>query len=137
MNKHILAAVAATTLLSACASSPVLDADAKGVPPSRMLAFQTHTSPRQVRVIIIRDSAFFGSACDLGVKIDGTLAGALGSSERAIFWVEPGDHVLTLSAYSGGLCWTPASKGTETHIKPGQDRRYRIVYNQEFSLTPE
>lgn len=130
--------VAAVFAIAGCATSSVLDADAKDVPADRLHAFQTQSLDRSVRITITRDSGYLGAACNLGVKIDGKLAAGIGASEQAKFFVDPGTHSIVLTAYGHGICRNFSDKGLETTVSVGRDRRYRIsTDNSGANISPD
>jgi hypothetical protein len=132
----LLSALVLSACLAACASSPVPDKDTTPVPSDRVFAPQAKSSDDQVKITVTRDSAFVGAGCDVGLKLDGKLVAALGTSEQISFYISPGPHTLVITGYGHGLCTNFADKGIETFVRANEPRRYRIVVNQEFSITP-
>ena len=124
-------------VLSGCATDRVADSDAAPVPQNRLFAFQVQ-SENNGQAIVTRDSGFTGSGCNVGLKIDGSLSAAFGTSEQARFDVPAGTHVFALTAYGHGLCRNMADRSIETVISRSQVKRYRISSSgTEFSINPE
>lgn len=88
--KKILVLAMMTFIVSGCSTRPIKYEDAK--PSSEIYAFQNNELPAQI--LITRDSGLSGSACNVKIFIDGTLAGELGASKSAKFYVSEGDHIV-------------------------------------------
>jgi hypothetical protein len=136
LTKYVAAACIIGALCG-CASSPVADKDALPVPPDRIFAIPARQTADQVQITVTRDSGLVAGGCNIGLMVDGSLAAALGTSEQISFFLSPGSHVLTLTAYGHGLCRDLADIGLETVLRPHEPRRYRIVINSGVpALTP-
>jgi hypothetical protein len=130
--------LAAVLLLVGCATTPVPADKAKPVPPDRIF-IQPQAQSDSGQIVIVRDGGLFGSACNVGFYLDGTLAAELASAEVATFAVPPGEHIMGLAAAGVGLC-SPGFMGrkeTSSIVKPGEVKYYRLVVRQDSGMTIE
>jgi len=98
------------------------------VPAERLLAYQDKKAG-YLPLIVTRDEGYLGSACYIGLEVNGTLAARLDLSETATFYAPPGE--LTLSAVGdsagSGLCFLSWQKVIEHYtLQPGEPNLYRI-----------
>jgi hypothetical protein len=119
-------------LLSACATTPVSLSDAIKTPPERTVAFQD-SSVTHGALVVTRDAGLNGGACYAGLKINGVLAARIDRSEKATFFVPPGDVLLKVERdpLGKGLCGVGQSPSTqrETMIRPGETKHFRLTTN--------
>jgi hypothetical protein len=116
-------------LLTACTTSPVSINSASPVPSDRLLAFQPEPSGAFAPVVVVRDSGFQGSACDIGFYVDGKLSASFAPSERATFNVPVGEHIFGASQVGGGLCGGSTQSGmreVSVVLHPGGAKKMRI-----------
>lgn len=121
-------------LLSGCAvTTPTSTSETKDAPTERVLAFQTQPPQEFAKLVVTRDQGFGGSACYFALWINGTLAARLGTSERAHFFVSPGDHILRTGRdpMGGGLCGFMVNNWTqrETVIRSNETKYFRFLIN--------
>lgn len=135
-----IATLAALAALTACATKPVSDSAAIAVPSDRAFLFQDAVADGGT-LIVTRDAGFSGSACDVGVLIDGRDAARLKPGERVTFSLPAGEIVLGSRPVGAGLCGAAqdrARRETGLVIKPGVVRKYRfsIGSSGESSIAP-
>lgn len=117
-------------ILLGCATTPESTINTKPVPKERLLAYQTETEETTAKITITRDKGNMGSGCYYALAINGDLAARLDPSERAIFFLKPGETLLRVGRdpMGKGLCsigkddWTQR----ETQLKPGDIKYFRI-----------
>ncbi|MGY4892347.1 UNVERIFIED_CONTAM: hypothetical protein EX528_18895 [Xanthomonas axonopodis] len=123
-----IATLATVIALSACATKPVSDSAATAVPPDRAFLYQNAVADGGT-LIVTRDAGFSGSACDVGVLIDGKDAARLKPGERVTFNLSAGEVILGAKPVGAGLCGAAQDRvrrETELTIKPGVVRKYRF-----------
>lgn len=136
---HSLGFVTLFTLsvsLVGCATQPIPTAEAKFVPDIRIndrTYFQP--SPGTGIVTVKRDSGFGGSACNTSVYTDGNLAAQLAPSEKIVFHMPEGTHIISAwpnNPCGGGMVEVDAS------VKANKPLTFRIGYgsNGDFGLYP-
>ncbi|MBB3806381.1 hypothetical protein FHR51_002533 [Xanthomonas arboricola] len=119
---------AAVIALTACATKPVSDTSAIPVPADRAFLYQT-ALPDGGTLVVTRDAGFQGSACDVGVLIDGKDAARLKPGERVTFNLPPGEVILGAKPVGAGLCGAASDRvrrETGLVIKQGVARKYRF-----------
>jgi hypothetical protein len=119
------------SVLLACTTTPVRPLDALPVPADRLLSFQAKPPKDFAVLIVVRDTGFLGSACYCGFYINDILAARFDLSEKAIFYIEPGELTLKVGTdpLGAGLCGI----GKDTHyvkreafIKAGETKTYNL-----------
>ncbi|NIK62623.1 hypothetical protein [Xanthomonas cannabis] len=123
-----IAILAAAALLAACATKPVSDSTAIPVPAERAYLYQA-AAPDGGMLVVTRDAGFQGSACDVGVLIDGKEAARLRPGERVTFNLPAGEVILGARPVGSGLCGAAQDRvrrETELIVKPGVVRKYRF-----------
>jgi len=95
MRTRLFAAVVVVAALSlaGCATTTPTISESKSAPSDRILAFAS-ADAGDVRLIVVRDKAFAGSAVAYQVLIDGTVSAKLRAGEMATFHVHAGDRIL-------------------------------------------
>jgi hypothetical protein len=119
--------------LSGCArlSTPTAVSKAVPAPAERLLAFQDRKADAGA-IIVVRDEGFFGGRCFHGIWLNGVLAARLEPAEKATFYVEPGDYILTVGNVGTGSSACDAHKDRihrETTIRTGQQKLFRALWN--------
>jgi len=118
-------------LLVGCATTPTPMSESKEAPPDRVLAFQTRPAADAATLIVIRDSGLLGGGCYSALSIDGTLDARLDPSERARFFLLPGEHVLShgRDPQGQGLCGMQVVPPTmrETTFRPNETKYFRLT----------
>jgi hypothetical protein len=115
--------VLAGSSLAGCATTTPTIAQSKSVPSDRVLAFNSPDSGN-VRLTIVRDKAFAGSAVAYQILIDGTVSAKLRAGEMATFYVGTGDRILEVRHPSSIV---GAIGDSETiHAEAGNSYYFRI-----------
>ncbi|WP_153066562.1 hypothetical protein [Xanthomonas arboricola] len=120
--------VLACALLASCATKPVSDGAAVSVPSDRAYLYQAAIADGGT-LVVTRDAGFQGSACDVGVLIDGKDAARLKPGERVTFNLPAGEVILGAKPVGAGLCGAAKDRvrrETGLVIKPGVVRKYRF-----------
>lgn len=112
--------------LAGCASSPIPLESAEVAPSSKVFAFQTKTSPVAGKITVLRDSGVTGSACDVGVYIDGVRAANLATGQKASFWVAAGTRNLSIGPSNSGICTGTALRTLSADVAPGEEKAFRV-----------
>lgn len=128
---RILIGALAVALLAGCGTTPVSSRDAKPVPPSRILGYQSSVKDGGT-VVVVRDNGWTaGGGCYVAVLVDGRVAARVGTGEMVRLQLSPGRHIVGMSgdAEGGGLCGMQIGqpiKETAAEIRPGETQKYRI-----------
>jgi hypothetical protein len=125
--------------IAGCTTSPIGAEFASPVPPSRLLAVASIDANATIQVT--RDQGVFGSACHLGLFLNGTLAARLGPGETVSLPVKSGEYLVGMASdpEGHGLCSGGVSlREVPAVLKSGERRKYRIFgdMNGGFSITP-
>lgn len=135
--KPIYLLTALAIQLTGCSTTPVSLSASRSVPADRTLGFQA-PSANSGTISIVRDEGHTGSACYLGLFINGVLAARLDVAESARFYVEPGEVLLkvTWDPNGRGLCAFGQSDYTqrETLLKPNERKQFRLSIDQNGKL---
>ena len=135
MRKAITAL--ALIVLAGCATSPTPIGNAESVPADEIYGFQDGSSENSVKISVIRDTGFTGSACDVLVYIDGKRAAKIGPGQKASFYVPPGTINLGSGPSGTGLCAGSAMKTISANIQAKQENLFRLNGDmQGFYLAP-
>lgn len=127
----------AVLALAGCASSPISLDKAELAPANELFAFQAPTPNATGKIVVLRDSGMVGSACDVGVYLDGTKAANLGAREKAIFWVKPGIRNVSIGPSNSGICAGIALRTLSADVAAGEEKAFRIsVDMQGIYLNP-
>ncbi|WP_280562586.1 hypothetical protein [Chromohalobacter sp. 48-RD10] len=124
-------AMAASILLSGCATSAMSPRDASSIPDDRLYAFQQQTGDKGV-VTVTRDSGIRGSMCSVDILIDGTKAGTFSAEETARFYVEPGEHIIG-ATLPGGIC-SGGVKEVSAEVGADERKYFRISFSVSSEL---
>ena len=145
-NLKILTALT-VLVISGCAATtvPIPLSSAK---QGRVLAFQAGDAEHTANIIVIRDAGSYGSACLMGVLVNGVLAARLDTGEFASLFIKPGKVVISVitDPMGRGLC----SYGTVVNytsitaiMKVGQKKAFRagnraafLMFAPNYHLTP-
>jgi hypothetical protein len=89
----------ASVVLCGCASSPVPTDKTAAVPMSRIYdgRFNSPVSDGSGRVIIKRDSGYFGVNCANFLSVDGIKVAQIEPAERLELFLSPEEHVIAVS----------------------------------------
>ncbi len=117
---------AAAILVVACGTTPVPSSNANPVPADRIYATElTNAQHGYALLVVTRDKGLKGKACTARLYVDGTHVADLRTSEQVRLFVEPGEHVVGVSAQGclGGSDQTSIvatqAKPTLLHIQAG------------------
>lgn len=113
-------------VLAGCASSPIPLEKAQNAPVDEVFAFQAKSNDASGKITVLRDSGMVGSACDIGVYVDGTKAANLGTGQKASFWVRPGVRNVSIGPSNSGICSGIALRTLSTDVAPGEEKAFRI-----------
>jgi hypothetical protein len=95
------------------------------VPSDRIYSTELATrSAGKAEVIILRDAAFTGAACEHDIYIDNVKATSIEESEKARLFVSPGQHVFR--AESGGMVCTLQPSELDVDLQAGKKYLYRL-----------
>lgn len=129
---NVLKLLALTALLSACATQPVSNSQARAVPPSSILSAQLLSpGPGTGKLIVKRDSGLMGAACSIRIYVDGEPVVDLGTAEKFEFYLPTGDHVL--GARPNGICGGGASEAGVV-IAENRTKVYRVSSGQSGDI---
>ncbi|MEH3022849.1 MAG: hypothetical protein PGN19_08970 [Pseudomonas oryzihabitans] len=90
-------------------------------------------------LMITRGDAYSGSGCDIGLMIQGRLAGILMAGQSASFNLPPGEVAVSLTSSGPGACAAPMASAVSQSIllTPGEIRQYRIIATEAgYRLAP-
>jgi hypothetical protein len=97
--RHAIFALALTSLLASCATSPTQLADSR-VPPAKQLlqgySAASVPTPGAVKITVVRDSGNTGRAGNMKLSIDGLEIATLDVKERVDLYVQPGARIFAL-----------------------------------------
>jgi len=114
-----------TLVISGCATAPSL-LNSKPVPEDRLLLGSKLNEKPSAEIGIFRDSSISGSACYYAVYVDEALAARIGSSERVVFKLDPGERRLkiTRDPQGKGLCSSGDDMAEEKITLVASDKKY-------------
>jgi len=90
-------------------------------------------------LMITRGDAYSGSGCDIGLVIQGRLAGTLMAGQSASFNLPPGEVTVSLTSSGPGACAAPMASAVPQSIllAPGEIKQYRIIGTEAgYRLAP-
>lgn len=129
MFKALLTTLVATAI-AGCSTTPVTSSRAISVPPERITAFQEKTTQATATLVVTRDEGYVGSLCYLAFSIDKVLAARFEVGETARFFVEPGEHLLTVIGDGKGMCGFGDSGTTrESLLRANETKYFRLLIN--------
>jgi len=123
--------LAAASLLSGCATSPVPSSEADPVPVSRLSGFQEHPNGAFGTLVVTRDTGITGSACNTVLYIDGQKSAEIAAGETARFYVGVGERIIGVNSTAlcgGGL------KERSFVLDSGTTKKYRISIDTSMSM---
>ncbi|WP_374258773.1 hypothetical protein [Aquabacterium sp.] len=131
--------VAIAGAMAGCTTTPVEHGQAVEVPKERVMKSLVEGDDAWVK--ITRDTGFFGSACYLGVFVDGELAVRIGQGEWTVLPMKSGEHLMGLASdpQGGGLCaGMLVLREVAAVFKHGETRKFRVAGDMSsgFWLTP-
>ena len=117
-------------IFSGCATSPVSISDSRQVQSDRSSSYSPMAASGLSdggRLVVVRDSGFFGSATKLRLSIDGTVVADLKTSERYDSFISEGDYVLGVIPVPNVFSNHTAAE-TSVVVKKGQTYRFRAGF---------
>lgn len=134
-----LIATAAIAILSGCAAPPTVG-EAVPAPASRLLALQAEDKGRDGAVTVVREGAFQGGHCYLGIYLDGKLVARLDNNEKASFHVKPGRRLVGVGSDPQGAGNCSGNSGfrreVATWIEVGEKQTFRIAFQPMLDIRP-
>lgn len=125
-----LALSACVFALVGCATTPPPTSEVRPVPQERLLAYQNQLGSTSASLVVTRDAGLVGSGCYYALSINGSLAARFDVSERAVFFLEPGEVLLRVGRDPLGkaLCARGQDEWTqrETYLKGGETKYFRM-----------
>lgn len=124
--RKLLLVLAATALLSGCATDAVPVKQAITAPNERVFNYQD-SSKGDSSITIVRDSGMVGGGCYITVFLNGARVAKLDTKEKTTFHINSGEWIVGAGHEGRGLC----SGGKERQerdfiIKPGEDKYLRV-----------
>lgn len=118
-------ALAAALALSACATSPVSEADARPVPNDRIFdpIFLIPTAGSG-EVLVTRDFGFYAMGCNMRVTVDNQPVADLATSEKVMLHLPEGIHIMGTRSNCRGR-----EHQTLINVRAGGRLNYRIGFN--------
>jgi hypothetical protein len=135
--KGILFAAVLIALVG-CSTAPVSPDLAVNAPAEHIVSHQAPISGGGA-VTVVRDKGFRGSACYLGVFVNGQMAAKLSTGERVHLYLPSGRSLLASHAVGGGLCSDDRDERAEAvQIASGDSFTYRLAMSSDgiVTLTP-
>lgn len=138
---RILIGVAAFALISGCTTSPVSAEKAAQVPNDRVFAFQQPVEGDSGMIFVTRDGGLLGSACYIGVYVNGDFVARVGPGEGARFFTKPGEVFVGAGEdlKGNGLCSIGISlREVLTTMDAGEVKHFRIYgdASEGISIAP-
>ncbi|WP_060516468.1 hypothetical protein [Pseudomonas sp. NBRC 111134] len=113
-------------LLAGCTTSVVSVQQAQPVPGDEVYAYQARSASSDGALTVVRDSGALGSGCDIVVYIDGKKSAKVGPSQKATFYLPPGQPNLGIGLAGSGLCAGMAIRSITGSVAYGRETFYRI-----------
>ncbi|MGA9618981.1 MAG: lipoprotein [Serratia proteamaculans] len=133
MRKVILA-IAATAILSGCATDIVPVSQAIKAPPERIFKYQ-NTSKSDAAITVIRDSGLGGSGCFITVFINGERSARLDPKEKVTFHINSGAWIIGAAHEGRALCSVGKERQErEFTINPGEDKILRVYTDNNGNI---
>lgn len=139
---RMLIGALAVALLAGCSTNPTTYEQAKAVESDRALAYQSKPNGDAGELLVTRDGGMLGSACYLGVFVNGKLSARIGPGERARFIVPAGENLIGAGGdpNGNGFCAIGGITMREVtaSVRSGETKRFRISgdMNSGFALSP-
>lgn len=122
-----------SVLASACSMAPIATDDAREVPASQVLIATASQPGMTAKVIVKRDLAFYGTACQNHVIVDGKPYAKLWAGERVTLHLPAGSLLLGVQM-TGALC-TSEARELRVELKADQLRTFVMSFPPMQSLT--
>ncbi|AUR31934.1 hypothetical protein ABM000_16880 [Morganella morganii] len=129
MKKMILIPIIAA-VISGCSTSAVDPGVARSVPPERVFLLNSNED-KTGEITVIRDSGAISSMCFVTLFIDGKPVADLDTSEKVVFNVKEGEHIIGTAFMGRGLCSSGEKRQErDFRINAGDVKYYRIFTDQ-------
>lgn len=112
-------------LSAGCATKPASINSSSMTSPSKLYAYQ-EKGDGYAEVVVLRDSGFLGSACDVTIYIEGRRAAEIGSGEKAQFYVPAGALNLGAGFAGKGLCSSGSIQALQVNVQAGGRSLFRF-----------
>ena len=125
-------AILGITLVSACATTAVKPNEAK----LRLMPFAKYREPsptKNAKLIVVRDSGFYGSDCTVEISLDGEKVTDLQEKEKIEFNLEPKQYVLD-SKLGGAACGGNLTGELEILLASKQTAIIRVKLDEPMLL---
>ncbi|MBF8726943.1 hypothetical protein [Pseudomonas putida] len=124
-----LTTAAAIAMLCGCAASTSIE-QATPTPHERLFATQQSSTGAEAQITVFREGVFGGSACYLGIYVDGELVARMDANEKSVFRIRSGKRLVGVGVdpQGRGVCAGRAGFKQEvaTLIEPGEKQTFRI-----------
>lgn len=128
--KRIIVGIILVLGITGCSTTPVSPNDARLVQP--IIKYQKQNG--YVPLTIIRDKGMIASACDITIYINGEQVANLGSKDKVIAYVPPGEAIIGAGFIGSGLCHGPERKERSFIIAESTPRNFRIFLDQSANV---
>lgn len=134
------AVIALMVVLTGCSTNLTPSERARAVPSDRVM-FAASDSAELGQIVVTRDAGLLGSACYLGVYVNGQLSARIGRGETVSFAVDPGNHLVGMGSDPDGkaLCAINIPiREVSAEVEAGKKKKYRIYGDMSagFSISP-
>jgi len=128
--KRIIIGIISVLGITGCSTAPVSPSDARLVQP--IIKYQKQEG--SVPLTIVRDKGMIASACDITIYINGEQVASLGSKDKVIAYVIPGETIIGAGFIGSGLCKGPERKERSFIIADRTPRNFRIFIDQSANV---
>ena len=139
-NMNRLLILSLTVFLTACSTKNVNFEDAVFVDNERNYSpnLPNEIKGNDSRLIVTRDSDFFGSACSLRIYINEFRLADLEPSKKVVLKLKENDYILTVGGNGKALCGSDNWDAYEISIDKGQTKKLRVGgdMNKGFYIRP-
>lgn len=139
-NMNRLLILSSAVFLTACSTKNVNFEDAVFVDNARNYSqdLPSEIKGNEARLIVTRDSGFFGSACSLSIYINEFQLAELEPSEKVLLKLKENDYILTVSGNGKAFCGSDNWDAYEVSIDKGQTKKLRVGgdINKGFYIRP-
>jgi hypothetical protein len=115
-----LTMLALASAAAGCATGPTISSEARPIEASSSFATPFSNSGT---ITVVRDSGYICFGAGTRVFIDGVEAGKLGTGEKLVAYVQPGNHIIgvTTTFCAGGTSQTAVvtQQGTNSTLRTG------------------
>ncbi|MBU9815504.1 hypothetical protein J1781_11640 [Rahnella sp. C60] len=114
-------------LMVGCSTNPVALNNAKNVPLSQALKFQ---SPKNgdTKLVVIRDSGITGSGCYAAIFVNGEKSALLNTSEKTTLYLPPGEYIIGVAFDGSGWCSMGKERQEQSVVLKSDNEKVVRVY---------